>query len=160
MSAVRSEVEELKDKIAKLEVSSKVYFACWNCILELWLHFHYSGQPADVSTGEQLSPHERDPGSARDHAQLRPARPAWSTAPQLSTSSGACPPCSTATSALKLLPHLSLIWRRTISYKVPSTRNHMKCWCIQTQDKALPGTYSCLSTTCLWPQDEFIQLGG
>ena len=33
MSAVRSEVEELKDKIAKLEVSSKVYFACWNCIL-------------------------------------------------------------------------------------------------------------------------------
>ena len=116
MSAVRSEVEELKDKIAKLEVSSKVYFACWNCILELWLHFHYSGQPADVSTGEQLSPHERDPGSARDHAQLRPARPAWSTAPQLSTSSGACPPCSTATSALKLLPHLSLIWRRTISY--------------------------------------------
>ena len=40
MSAVRSEVEELKDKIAKLEVSSKVYFACWNCILELWLNFH------------------------------------------------------------------------------------------------------------------------
>ena len=144
MSAVRSEVEELKDKIAKLEVSSKVYFACWNCILSCDLT-----SPLHRTTCRRVK--WRTAISAR-------TRPRKCSRPCPTSPNAACLVHSTSTLfQLRSLPtllysHLSTratatsfphLKKNHLVLKVPSTRNHMKCWCIQTQDKALPGTYSC-----------------
>ena len=161
MSAVRSEVEELKDKIAKLEVSSKVYFACWNCILSCDLT-----SPLHRTTCRRVK--WRTAISAR-------TRPRKCSRPCPTSPNAACLVHSTSTlyqlrSLLPTLLYSHLSTRATATSFPHLKKNHLVQGAIYQEPyevlmhtnsrQGAPWDLLLSSATCLWPQDEFIQLGG
>ena len=128
-----------------------------------------AGHGAGALPWERHPAKPRDPRSAQPAAQPRTTWPPWSSALELSATPRACPPCSSASTALGILllplPHFSLTFRRTTCSKVDN-------FLVPTQSagqRRYPGWFTrqgelwdLLSPSfqrLLWPLHEFIQFG-